>query len=84
MNLLNNEYRSDFTPIESDCGCYACKNFTRAYIAHLYRAKEMLGGVLGSIHNLYFITHLVVKMRETIIDGTFTEYKETFLARYRK
>ena len=83
MNLLNNEYRSDFTPIESDCGCYACKNFTKAYIAHLFRAKEMLGGMLASIHNLYFVVHLVAKMRETIIDGTFLEFKELFLKQYR-
>ena len=84
MNLLNNEFRSDFRPIEEDCGCYACKNYSRAYIAHLYRAKEMLGGVLGSIHNSYFIVNLVKKMRETIIDGTFIEFKKEFLTRYQK
>jgi queuine tRNA-ribosyltransferase len=84
MNLLNNEYRKDFTPIEADCGCYACKNFTRSYIAHLFRAKEMLGGTLASIHNMYFIVNLVKKMRETIIDDTFIEYKESFLKDYKK
>ncbi|MBP6884292.1 MAG: tRNA guanosine(34) transglycosylase Tgt [Candidatus Pacebacteria bacterium] len=84
MNLLNAEYRSDFKPIEEDCGCYACKNFTRAYISHLFRAKEMTAGTLASIHNLYFITNLVAKMRETIMDGTFSEFKKEFLEKYKK
>ncbi len=84
MNLLNQEYRSDFTPIESDCGCYACKYYTRAYIAHLFRAKEMLAGMLASIHNLYFITHLVSGMREAILAGTFAEYKAEFFKTYSR
>lgn len=82
MNLLNAEYRKDFRPIEEDCGCYACKNYSRSYIAHLFRAKEMLAGVLASIHNCYFIVHIVQNMRAAIIDGTFSEYKESFLKRY--
>lgn len=84
MNLLNAEYRKDFKPIEEDCGCYTCQHFTRSYIAHLFRAKEMMAGMLASIHNTYFIVNLVKKMRESIMDGTFTEYKETFLKRYQK
>ncbi len=84
MNLLNAEYRQDFSPIESDCDCYACKNFTRAYIAHLFRAKEMLAGMLASIHNLHFIIGIVAKMRETILDGTFLDYKKEFLTRYTR
>lgn len=84
MNLLNAEYRNDFSPIEADCGCYTCKHYTRAYIAYLFRAKEMLAGILSSVHNLYFIIHLVDKMRETIIDGTFAEYKAEFLSHYHR
>ncbi len=84
MNLLNAEYRNDFSPIEADCGCYTCKHYTRAYIAYLFRAKEMLAGILSSVHNLYFIIHLVDKMRETIIDGTFAEYKADFLSHYHR
>ena len=83
MNLLNNEYRKDFRPIEEDCGCYACTYYTRAYIAHLFRAKEMLAGMLASIHNSYFIVNVVKKMREAILDGTFMEYKKEFLERYQ-
>ena len=81
---MNKEYRNDFSPIESDCECYACKNFTRAYIAHLFHAKEMLAGELASIHNLHFISNLVAQMREHIITGTFFEFKEEFLGEYKK
>ena len=82
INILNSKYRNNLDPIDDECGCYACKNFTKAYVAHLFRAEEMLGCILGSIHNLYFINHLVVKMRQAIIDGNFTEFKESFLKGY--
>jgi queuine tRNA-ribosyltransferase len=83
MIILNSEFRDDLRPIESDCDCYACKNFSRAYIAHLFRAKEMLGPTLGSIHNLHFIVNLVKKIRQSILDDNFGEFKENFLRRYR-
>ena len=82
INLMNAQYRKDFSPIEKDCGCYACKSYTKAYISHLFRADEMLGGILCSIHNLYFIVNLVAHMREEILNGTFKEYKESFLKNY--
>lgn len=84
IGLLNAEYRADFSPIDSECTCYSCKNFTKAYIAHLFRANEMMAGTLASIHNTHFIVNLVKKMREAIIAGNFKEYKEAFLARYKK
>lgn len=83
ISLRNAEYRKDFTPIEEGCACYACTNFTRAYIAHLYRANEMLAGLLGSIHNLYFITRLVADMRAAIIAGNFPQMKESFFTSYQ-
>ena len=84
INLMNAKYRTDFGPIEDGCECYTCKNYTKAYISHLFRADEMLGGILCSVHNLYFIVHLVDNMRKAIIDGTFAEYKKEFLATYLK
>ncbi len=84
MRIMNTKYREDFTPIESDCGCYTCTHFTRAYLAHLFHAKEMLGSMLASVHNLYFLTHLVDQMREAIIAGTFYELKESFMKSYAK
>lgn len=82
INLMNAQYRNDFSPIEKECRCYACKSYTKAYISHLFRADEMLGGILCSIHNLYFIVNLVARMREEILKGTFKEYKESFLKNY--
>ncbi len=83
INILNTEYREDLGPIDEGCGCYTCKNYTRSYVAHLFRAKEMLAGTLGSVHNLYFLIHLVDEMRQSILDGTFAELKEKFLKSWR-
>ncbi len=84
INLFNEQYINDFTPVDAECGCYTCTNYTRAYVAHLYRAKEMLAGTLGSIHNLYFLIHLVKNMRQAILEDRFAEYKDTFIKRYYK
>ncbi len=84
ISLMNAEFRRDFTPVDAECGCYTCKNYTRAYLAHLFRSKEMLAGTLLSVHNLYFIIHMVDQMREAIVNDTFFEYKEGFLKRYYK
>ena len=82
-NLLNNKFIEDHTPIDIECGCYVCKNYTRSYIAHLFRAKEMFAATLASIHNLYFIINLVKKMRESMLDDTFYEFKNSFLSGYK-
>lgn len=84
ISLTNAEFRADFTPVDAECGCYTCKNYTKAYLAHLFRSKEMLAGTLLSVHNLYFIIHMVDAMREAIGNETFFEYKEEFLKRYYK
>ena len=84
FNIENSKYKTDFSPIEEDCACYTCKTFTRAYLAHLFRSNEILANTLASIHNVYFIVQLVKKMRQGILDGTFSEYKKQFLASYKK
>ena len=84
ISIANTKYRNDFSPIEKNCGCYTCKNYTRSYIAHLFRGKEMLAGTLASIHNLYFIIHLVDKIRQSILDDKFFEFKKEFLKTYSK
>jgi len=83
IHLANAPYVRDFNPIESDCGCYTCKNFTRSYVSHLLRSKEMLGGTLASIHNIYFLVNLVKKMRSTLIDGSWHVFKDSFLGVYK-
>jgi queuine tRNA-ribosyltransferase len=84
INIRNAEFREDLGPVDAECGCYTCQNFSRAYVCHLMRAHEMLGGTLGSIHNLYFLINLVKKMRVSILTGNFLEFKTSFLATYKK
>ncbi len=84
INIKNAEFREDMGPIDAECGCSVCKNYSRAYVSHLYRAHEMLGGTLGSIHNLYFIINLVKRMRQAILDNTFETFKIGFLKKYER
>lgn len=84
VNIMNAKYKDDFTPLEEGCACYTCKKYTRAYLNHLFKAKEMLGGTLATVHNLYFTINLVKKIRQSIIDGNFAKYKAEFLALYLK
>lgn len=67
MGLLNAQYTNDLSPIDEECSCPVCKSYSRAYISHLFRAKEMLAATLASIHNLYYLTHLVKKERERLL-----------------
>jgi len=80
INLLNTEYSTDFLPLDPECDCSTCKKYTRAYLSHLFRAKEMLAATLTSIHNLYFVVNLAARARSAIIDGTFEVFKRDFLA----
>lgn len=83
FNVSNGSYRRDFSPIDEECNCYTCKNYSRAYLNHLFRAKEILGPTLATIHNLFFIVNLVDKMRLSIEAGNFLEFKKDFLGRYQ-
>jgi len=82
VNINNAEYRKDFSPIEAECLCVVCKCYSRAYVAHLFRAKELLAYTLASIHNLHFFINLVDRIRDSIADGTFFEFKQVFLSQY--
>lgn len=82
INIKNARFVHDFTPVDSACDCYCCANFTRAYLNHLFKADEILGAVLASIHNERFVVRTVDCIRESLIDGTFSSYKDTFLTRY--
>jgi queuine tRNA-ribosyltransferase len=82
INLMNEKYKEDFTPIDSECDCYTCTNFTKAYLSHLFRGKEMLAGTLATIHNLRFIVRLVDDMRNHLLADTFEEFKDEFLKKY--
>ena len=82
LNISNAPHKREFKPIEDDCTCYTCQNYTRAYICHLFRSKEMLASTLATIHNQHFIVGLVDQMRKTIKTGEFFEYKKEFMGRY--
>jgi len=84
IHIENAKYREDLNPVDESCECYTCKNYTRAYIAHLFHGKEMLGGTLASIHNIHFIVNLVKKIRQSILDENFEEFKKNFLESYEK
>ncbi|MGA0877018.1 MAG: tRNA guanosine(34) transglycosylase Tgt [Candidatus Nanopelagicaceae bacterium] len=83
FNVSGGSYRKDFSPIDSECDCYTCKNYSRAYLNHLFRAKEILGPTLATIHNVHFIVNLVERIRLAIEAGNFLEFKNEFLGRYK-
>jgi queuine tRNA-ribosyltransferase len=83
IHITNTEYRENLMPIDEGCGCYTCKNYTKAYVAHLFHGKEMLGGTLASIHNIYFIVNLVKNIRQSIIEDNFDKFKNEFLSNYK-
>ena len=80
--VKNGKYAHDFTPMDEACDCYACKNFTRAYIRHLFNAKEITAGRLASIHNLRFLIHLMEEIREAIAEDRLLDYRKEFYERY--
>ena len=82
FNISNSPYRRQFVPIDDECDCYTCSHYTRAYIHHLFRGKEILAATLATIHNERFIVRLVERMRQGIIDGTFSDLKKEILAKY--
>lgn len=82
--IKNSEYTEDERPLEEGCGCYACRNgYTRAYIRHLFRAGEMFGLRLLSLHNLFFLCQFMRDMRQSIIEGRFGEFRREFLENYK-
>lgn len=82
--VRNAEYARDFSPLEEGCGCYACRNFSRAYIRHLIKANEILGLRLTTIHNLHFLLHLMEEIRQSIMAGTFGEFYKEFFANWQE
>ena len=82
INLRNNKYKEDFTPLENTCDCYACKNFTKAYIRHLIISEEVLGQRLLSIHNIRFLTKLMEDIRSHIETDTLEEFRDLFYKNY--
>lgn len=82
FNVRSAKYAEDFSPLDPDCDCYTCRTYTRAYIQHLFRAKELLAFTLVSIHNEAFIIRLVDTIRKSIKDGSFNQVRNDWLVRY--
>ena len=82
VNIKNEKYKEDFTPLDNECDCYTCKNYTKAYLRHLYVSNESLGQRLLSIHNLRFLISIVEGAREAIKEDRFLEYKDQILKKY--
>lgn len=76
LNLTNSSFRQDFGPLDPKCSCYVCKNYSRAYLAHLFRAKEMLSATLLSIHNLFFVVNLAKEARKAIVENRWEDFKK--------
>jgi queuine tRNA-ribosyltransferase len=83
MIIKNSEYADDFSPVDSECGCSTCRNYTRAYLRHLFHTGEITALRLATIHSLYFYMDLMRKMREAILSDNFLEWRENFLKEYR-
>jgi queuine tRNA-ribosyltransferase len=82
FNITNARFREDFGPLEEACGCFVCKKYTRAYLAHLYRARELLVYRLLSYHNLHMMAALMSDIRRAVVDGRFEEARKAFFAGY--
>ena len=83
INIVGKRFRTMNKPIQENCDCYTCMNFTASYLSHLFRAKELLSYRLATIHNLRFITQLMRNMRNSIQQGEFNAYKKRFLSEYQ-
>jgi len=84
LPIKNSIYAEDFSPPDPECNCYTCKNFSRAYLRHLFHAGEILSARLNTYHNLFFYTDLMRKIREAIINGNLAEFKREFFSKYKE
>lgn len=82
LNLISSQFSGDFKPIEDDCHCYTCRNYSRAYLTHLFRSKEMLSTTLASIHNLFFFNSLLHQIRQSLLQGHLEQFRQDFLVHY--
>jgi len=78
ININNAKYSCDSTPIDDTCNCSTCKNYSKSYIRHLFKANEMLAMRLSVIHNLHFYNNLMHEIRDNLENGSFTEYKNEY------
>ncbi|MBE5756277.1 MAG: tRNA guanosine(34) transglycosylase Tgt [Clostridiales bacterium] len=80
--VRNGKYKDDFTPLDPNCDCYCCRNYSKAYLRHLINVGEMMGGMMLSLHNITFLTNLMKNMRQAILEDRFSEFREEFYRNY--
>ena len=80
VNIKAAQYENDFGPLDEKCGCYVCKNFSRAYLRHLFREGEIAALTYNTYHNLHFMKNFMDEIRRSIIDGSFSEIEAKWLA----
>jgi len=83
ISIKKNKYKEDPAPLDPDCACSTCKNYSRAYLRHLFKTNEILGMRLNTYHNLFFYISLVKQARNAIKEKCFPNFKKTFLLKYR-
>jgi queuine tRNA-ribosyltransferase len=83
LNIRNARWKEEALPVDPTCSCYTCRHFSAAYLHHLFRAEELLAYTLATIHNLTFMHKFMDRVRKSLEQGVFTEFKEDFLAGYQ-
>jgi queuine tRNA-ribosyltransferase len=82
--VKNARYAEDFTPLDPECTCYTCTNFTRAYLRHLFQAGEMLGPRLATLHSVTYFQRVVKEARAAILEDRFSEWRKDLIQRHRE
>ncbi len=82
--VKNAEYATDFSPLDPECECPTCRNYTRAYLRHLFKAGEISAMRLATLHNLHFMLKLLVQVRKEILSGCYLDFKHSFIQKYQR
>ena len=83
LSIKQERFAHDFSPVDKECNCKVCRNYSRSYLRHLFKSQEILSSMLASYHNLYFLNNLVKEARDAINNDRFEEYKKFFLTRFK-
>ena len=84
LNIKNKQFERDFSPLDAECDCYACRHYTRAYIRHLYKAEEIFAFRLLSVHNIHFLQRFMRGLREAILEDRFSDFQRDFWAQWQR
>ena len=84
LSIKQERFRHDFSPVDGECGCKVCRTYSRAYLRHLFKEQEILGSMLASYHNLYFLNNLMKEIRLSIEEDRFCSFKKDYLFRFGK